>query len=82
MSGAPVSDVKKKLISLCLKCFFFLLVQNRILLSNCLTKEQLIGMVAKTGAERSIRSIGNGHLFRFLHFCSPGTFGKNTFLLW
>ena len=24
----------------------------------------------------------NGHLFRFLYFCCPGTFGKNAFLLW
>ena len=54
MSGAPVSDVKKKLISLCWKCFFFPFGTEPYLAIKLFAKrKQLIGMVAKTGAERS-----------------------------
>ena len=65
--------------------FFFPFVTEPYLAIKLFAKrKQLIVMVAKTGAERSkeYRESINGHLFRFLHFCSPGTFGKNAFLLW
>ena len=53
MSGAPVSDVKKKLISLCLKCFFPFGTEPYLAIKLFAKRKQLIVMVAKTGAERS-----------------------------
>ena len=53
MSGAPVSDVKKKLISLCLKCFFFPFGTEPYLAIKLFAKrKQLIRMVAKTGGHK------------------------------
>ena len=53
MSGAPVSDVKKKLITLCLKCFFPFGTEPYLAIKLFAKRKQLIVMVAKTGAERS-----------------------------
>ena len=52
---------------------------SNVLIVFCLfISSQTVSSVFFTPFKKSI----NGHLFRFLHFCCPGTFGKNAFLLW